>query len=123
MALDLSGVGCVSIGYNNTTEERTYALNGYWNPSSCYDQVLMPHTEFRAIVEAAGSGASSPEPSTSAFTEAEVVALKYQAANPSPFNLSIDDGVTVSYLMLLAFAIAWGFRVLARSLSPATNDE
>lgn len=122
MALDLSGVGCVAIGYNNTTEERTYALSGYWNPSSCYDQVLMPHSEFRAILEAAGSGASAPEPSTSAFTEAEVVALKYQAANPSPFNLTVQDGTEIGFLMLSCFAAAWAIKQLGKGVRTVSDD-
>lgn len=107
---------CVTISYNATTNEKTYTVEGAWNPGSCYGQVLLVHTEFRDLLEAAGGGASAPDPSTSAFTVEEVASLKYQAANPSPFNLSLVDGALVGASVLAVWAVAVVFKTIAHQL-------
>jgi hypothetical protein len=66
-------------------------------------------------LESSGGSTSSP------FTTSEIAALKYQAANPSPWSLSTSDGVTVSGAILVVWSIAWGFRALARSIHIASD--
>ena len=62
------------------------------------------------------SGAPTPTPSSIQFTAEEVAALKFQAMNPSPFNLSISDGALVSGAIVGTWAVAWAARQFVRAL-------
>ena len=75
--------------------------------------VLLGTHEWVAVLDAAGG--SAPDPG-GAFTTQEVDMLKQLAANPSPFNLSVEDGAYISGLIVTVWAIAWGIRALARAL-------
>lgn len=72
--------------------------------------VFLPPGEYSNLVaayKASLSGASSSQ-----FTAEEVQALKYQAANPSPFNLTLEEGALIASAILGV----WGVAVLWRSL-------
>lgn len=60
---------------------------------------------------ASGSGGGVPQ-----FTAQEVAALKYQAANPSPFNLSTEDGYLVAGSVLGVWVVAWCAKALVLAL-------
>ena len=77
--------------------------------------VAMSLERFNEFV-AASAGTETP-PAVDSFTAAEVAALKYQAANPSPFNLSMSDGALVASAICATWAVAWGVRQLVRALS------
>ncbi|WP_290901859.1 hypothetical protein [Aquabacterium sp.] len=113
MAVDYTYVWCVSFGEANdywlsslgTFEQ--YMSQGY----SCgRTWTVIKTTDFQAILSAQGG------PVVSSFTAEEVAALKFQANNPSPFNLSISDGALVSGAIVGTWAVAWAARQFVRAL-------
>lgn len=62
-------------------------------------------------LESAWPSSTSTTPST--FTTDEIAALKYQAANPSPFNLSVSDASLIGGLILAVWGAAFGIRSIA----------
>lgn len=90
-----------------------------WTPSCPHPWVTVPVAKFQQLVDAyeGSSGSSSP------FTADEVAALKYQAANPSPFNLSIPDGTLVSGAIAGSWALAWVLKQLVRALNTDGEKE
>lgn len=96
----------------------------HWNfPAGCSrGWVVIQSYEFQSIYDASqGSGGSSG--STTQFTETEVAALKWQAANPSPFNLSVSDGALVGGAIVATWAVAWGLRQLVQTLGVADGNQ
>ena len=83
--------------------------------------VVMQSHEFQAIYNASQSGGSIG--TTQQFTEAEVVALKYQAANPSPFNLTLEEGAQIAVAILGVWAIAVCWRELAAFVRGGNSEE
>lgn len=82
--------------------------------------VVIQSHEFQAIYNASQTGTggtTSPQ-----FTETEVAALKWQAANPSPFNLSIPDGALVGGAIVATWAVAWGLRQLVQTLGVSDGN-
>lgn len=82
--------------------------------------VVIESGQFATIYQASvggGTGSTSPQ-----FTAEEVTALKWQAANPSPFNLSISDGSLVAGAIVATWAVAWGFRQLVKALGVIDGD-
>jgi hypothetical protein len=61
--------------------------------------------------------------STPQFTEAEVTALKLQAANPSPFNLSVEEGGLVASSILGVWAVAAAIKAIVRFFSGGDSQE
>lgn len=85
--------------------------------------VVIESGQFATIYQASVSGGTGGTGSTSPqFTQEEVTALKYQAANPSPFNLSISDGSLVASAIVATWAVAWGFRQLVKALGVIDGD-
>lgn len=74
--------------------------------------VLQTQAEF-------GSG----NPSVSSFTAEEIAALKNQAANPSPFNLSLEEGALVAGAVLGVWGIGACWRLLASYFSAGDSLE
>lgn len=66
-------------------------------------------------LESAWPGTTSTPPSS--FTAEEIAALKFQANNPSPFNLSVEDGYLVSASIVGVWVVAWAFRALYLTLT------
>lgn len=115
MAVDYTWVWCAQFG-----EAADYWLSSpgtfeqYGSASfSCGRQwTVIKTSEFDALRLAADSGGTtSPQ-----FTTEEVAALKYMAANPSPFNLSVEDGYLVSGSIVGVWVVAWAFRALYLTL-------
>lgn len=115
MAVDYTWVWCAQFG-----EAPDYWLSSpgtfeqYGSSSfSCGRQwTVIKTSEFDALRLAADSGGTtSPQ-----FTTEEVTALKYMAANPSPFNLSVEDGYLVSGSIVGVWVVAWAFRALYLTL-------
>ncbi|CAH0352815.1 hypothetical protein [Aquabacterium sp. CECT 9606] len=113
---------CVSISYDAGSNQRVYVVEGAWSSGSCYGQVLVIAGEYGDLVAAAG-GVSAPSTPTAQFTEEEVTSLKYQASNPSPFNLSIPDGTLVSGAIAGTWALAWVIKQLVRALNTDGEKE
>jgi len=122
MAVDYTWVWCAQFG-----EAADYWLSSpgtfeqYGSSSfSCSRQwTVIKTSEFDALRLAADSGGTT----SSQFTAEEVTALKWQAANPSPFNLSISDGSLVASAIVATWAAAWGFRALVKALGVLDGDE
>lgn len=92
-----------------------------WTPTCGHPWVTVRADKFLSLVEAyegTGSGSASSQ-----FTADEVAALKYQAANPSPFNLSIPDGSLVSGAIAGTWALAWVLKQLVRALNTDGEKE
>lgn len=71
--------------------------------------VVISTDAYNAFTSGSGGGVSQ-------FTAQEVAALKYQAANPSPFNLSIEDGYLVAGAVLSVWIAAWCAKALVMAL-------
>lgn len=85
-------------------------------PFSCPRTWLVVHRDdWAALLSAADSGGTGGTTSPQ-FTTEEVTALKYMAANPSPFNLSVEDGYLVSGSIVGVWVVAWAFRALYLTL-------
>lgn len=69
-----------------------------------------------ALLKSGAGGASAQ------FTSEEISALKYQAANPSPFNLSIVDGSYVAGAVAATWALAWVLRTLVKTLDDSETQ-
>lgn len=69
-----------------------------------------------AFTSGGGSTTHPPAP-TGQFTVEEVAALKYQAANPSPFNLSIQDGSLVAGSIAAIWALGWVLRAFVQAIN------
>lgn len=80
--------------------------------------VFISRNEFEALVSAVGTGGTGGTGGTTSpqFTTEEVAALKYMATNPSPFNLSVEDGYLVSGSIVGVWVVAWAFRALYLTL-------
>lgn len=115
---DLSNAACVQTSWDATTSERVYTVLGPYVPGGCYDQVLIPAAAFQPILDASGSTSSS----TSAFTSDEIAALKYQAANPSPFNLSLEEASVILAAVLGVLGIGYCWRSIARFVSAGDSS-
>lgn len=125
MAVDFTWVWCAQFG-----EAPDYWLSSpgtfeqYGSPSfSCGRQwTVIKTSDFQDIYLASQQGGGSTG-STAQFTETEVAALKWQAANPSPFNLSISDGALVGGAIVATWAVAWGLRQLVQTLGVADGNQ
>lgn len=80
--------------------------------------VVIQSHEFLDLYTASQSGGTGGTGGTTSpqFTTEEVTALKYMAANPSPFNLSVEDGYLVSGSIVGVWVVAWAFRALYLTL-------
>lgn len=80
--------------------------------------VVIESSQFQGIYNASVSGGTGGTGGTTSpqFTTEEVAALKYMAANPSPFNLSVEDGYLVSGSIVGVWVVAWAFRALYLTL-------
>ncbi|WP_230182085.1 hypothetical protein [Aquabacterium sp. CECT 9606] len=92
---------CITISYNPDTNQKVYTVDGAWDPSSCYGQVMVIHTEFRDLLAASGTGSGAPVDST--------------GGGGFP-PLSVADGVEISWLIGGAWSIAFAARLVIRSL-------
>lgn len=114
MAVDYAYVWCVQFG-----EAPDYWLSslGTFEPygsasfSCARTWTVIKTADFVALQASASGGTTSPQ-----FTTEEVSALKYMAANPSPFNLSVEDGYLVSGSIVGVWVVAWAFRALYLTL-------
>lgn len=103
------------------------ATAGNWEQMDAYatcnrPYIIMETGEFNTLVAAAQQGGSGDTTSPQ-FTETEVAALKWQAASPSPFNLSISDGALVGGAIVATWAVAWGLRQLVQTLGVADGNQ
>lgn len=107
---------CVDYSSADGDPDAWWIPGGYWETMSdastqCARQYVIVDTgSFQAFVAGAASG-GAPQ-----FTAQEIAALKFQAANPSPFNLSISDGALVSGAIVGTWAVAWAARQFVRAL-------
>ena len=93
----------------------TPAIDALGTCTSAY--VIIQTSEYNLIRDGYASFVSGgTTPTVSQFTTEEVAALKYQAANPSPFNLSISDGSVVAGAVAATWAVAWACKALVRAL-------
>lgn len=83
--------------------------------------VVIESGQFQGIYNASQGGGSTG--TTQQFTEAEVVALKYQAANPSPFNLTLVEGALIASAILGVWGIAVCWRELAAFVRGGSTEE
>lgn len=136
MTLDVSQSFCFTV--NTNTGEAFTATDGgyavYGCPYGSY--VSMTYSQFAAWIAASGcdnnglcsfSGSSGSSGGTTTttpqFTADEVTALKYQAANPSPFVLSMSDGGLISGAVSLVWISGWAIRQLTRALNTDGEKE
>lgn len=84
--------------------------------------VVIESGQFQGIYNASQSQGGSTG-TTQQFTEAEVVALKYQAANPSPFNLTLEEGALIASAILGVWGIAVCWRELAAFVRGGSSEE
>jgi hypothetical protein len=90
------------------------------DPSTCTNATtgtgtwyFLPLADAQGLVSfAAGLPAPTPQ-----FTSDEVTALKLQAANPSPFNLSPSDGGLISGAVALVWITGWAFKKFVQALN------
>lgn len=75
------------------------------------------------IVDASEFEALQAGQQPNAFTADEVASLKYMAANPSPFNLSMSEGTLVAGAVAATWAVAWAVRQLVRALNTDGEKE
>jgi len=93
-----------------------------WTPACGHPWVTVRADKFLTLVEAF-EGSSGGTTSPPQFTADEVAALKYQAANPSPFNLSIPDGSLVSGAVAATWALAWVLKQIVRAINTDGDKE
>lgn len=118
----LSNVWCVEFqsGADWYSPANAGQFEQVFTPFDCGRTWLIVHRDdWSALLAAAGGADSAP----SQFTAEEVTALKWQAANPSPFNLSISDGSLVASAIVATWAAAWGFRALVKALGVLDGEE
>lgn len=115
MAVDYTWVWCAQFGEAPDywlSSPGTFEQYGSASFSCARQWTVIKTSEFDALRLAADSGGTtSPQ-----FTTEEVAALKYMAANPSPFNLSVEDGYLVSGSIVGVWVVAWAFRALYLTL-------
>lgn len=75
------------------------------------------------VIQSGEFSALSSSNSPSQFTAQEVAALKYQAANPSPFNMTLEEGALVAGAVLGVWGIGVGIRELRRLFSGGESLE
>lgn len=89
-------------------------------PDSSFDctrgWVVIQSFEFYPLNPALSSSGST-------FTTAEVAALKYQAANPSPFNLSLEEGGLIAAAVLGVWGLGAAIRAIASTISGSDSLE
>lgn len=80
--------------------------------------VVIQSGQFQGIYNASVSGGTGGTGGSTSpqFTAEEVAALKYLASNPSPFNLSVEDGYLVAGSIVGVWVVAWAFRALYLTL-------
>lgn len=71
-----------------------------------------------AALQAGSSGGGSSQ-----FTASELVALKYQANNPSPFNLGLEEAAAVAVAVLGCWGVAVCWRELAAFVGGGNSGE
>jgi len=125
MAVDLQYVWCVdfpsSAGWYSDPGNFEHMYGDSYSCSRGW--VLIPSDYWQGALQSGAvltgtgtpSGGSGSAPAL--FTVEEVAALKYQAANPSPFNLSISDGLQVSGAIAAAWALGWVLRAFIQALN------
>lgn len=96
------------------------SVAGNWEQMDAYATcnrpfIIMETGEYSQLVSLAQQGGTGGTTSPQ-FTTEEVAALKYMAANPSPFNLSVEDGYLVSGSIVGVWVVAWAFRALYLTL-------
>lgn len=92
-----------------------------WYLSMPPDQYVALLTAYRDVLSVAnGSGSTG---GSASFTAVEIQALKYQAANPSPWNLSISDGFLVASSVLGVWAIGYCWRSIINFFSGGYSQE
>lgn len=96
------------------------SFESHWDFGSLCQRgwVVIQSQEFLDLHTASQSGGTGGTGGTTSpqFTTEEVAALKYMAANPSPFNLSVEDGYLVSGSIVGVWVVAWAFRALYLTL-------
>lgn len=128
-AFDLGPGGAVTDQYGNAypLPDGGYgiSLSGTYTLSAMQfcekSQVLLDAATYNALLSGSSPGDPST-PSAASFTSDEVAALKYMAAHPSPFTLSLSDGVEVSGLIVIVWATAWAVKAVARALQASTDS-
>lgn len=83
--------------------------------------VVIQSQQFLDVYNASQGGGSTG--TTQQFTEAEVLALKYQAANPSPFNLTLEEGALIASAILGVWGVAVCWRELAAFVRGGNSEE
>ena len=105
-------------GSGGFTNWRAVAL-----PSDCVDSTSGTGTWWFAHLSQAQSlqtyvvGLETSGTATPQFTADEVTALKFQANNPSPFNLSLSDGGLISGAVALVWITGWAFKKFVQALN------
>lgn len=124
MAYDMSAVFCNNVTYNVPGFDWAVApgdFQAFNAQGTCHLSgmawVSVPEPVFNLILSDAQSGGSSGSSGTSGFTSEEIAALKYQAANPNPFNLSISEGGALSVAIVTLWALAWGIRSVTKTIN------
>jgi hypothetical protein len=134
VALDLGYTYCTTVTYE--APGFAWAVTAYASGGSVafdcgaagYEWVTIKAIEFWPLYQKALIGDGSPSsgggsPSTvGQFTAEEVAALKYQAANPSPFTLSVSEGGIIAAAVVTLWALAWGIRSTVKTLSDSSQE-
>lgn len=100
---------CASFSYAEGVGWYVSSQGGVAPQDSYCEMVISTKEEW--LASAPGVPASSP------FSDAEIAQLKYQAANPSPLNLSPAEGAQVGGAIVLTWAAIFAVRALIRALN------
>ena len=123
MAINLTSAWCSGVAYSvpgyswavgDYVQYAEGACTGFTSDNGVW--VTIPLWDFEQILTDAQAYNNGTTASTTQFTTDEVQALKYQAANPSPFNLTLEEGALIASAVLGCWGVAVCWRSLAAFL-------
>lgn len=114
MAVDLGNAWCADSDGSGNFSNWVRTTDPTQCDANALSWYLLPRADAIALVNAANSSSGMPD---TTFTASEIAALKYQAANPSPFNLPLAEAALIGSAVLAVWAFAAGIKAIARSIN------
>jgi hypothetical protein len=122
MAVDLGNAWCADSDGSGNFSNWVRTTDPTQCDANALSWYLLPRADAIALVNAANASSGGTTSDTT-FTAQEVAALKYQAANPSPWALSLGDGALVASAVLGCWVLAVCIREIARAFSSGDSSE